>query len=187
MRLALKAVLSMGLALGAAGCNQDRPHEVGEARPDVDALHPDDRGLQSKDVVAASEQMAREILASPVVRQSPTQLTIVAENLVDETRDRNWAVNYDIFLARLKTNLGLYGKGQVTLIENRAKLNALRSKERDDVPGTMTRMQPDYALHGKAYDLPNRRTNYYVLEFDLTDLRNGTIPWNGKYDVKVAR
>ncbi|MGA2496274.1 MAG: hypothetical protein ABSH20_00950 [Tepidisphaeraceae bacterium] len=187
MRLALTAALSMGLALGAVGCNQDRPHDVGRARPDVDALNPHDRGLQSKDVVAASEQMARDVLAAPEVRQSPTQLTIVGDRFEDLTRDRNWSINYDIFLARLKSNLGIYGKGQVTLIENKAKLNAMRSTERDDVPGTMTRLQPDYALHGKAYDLPNRGTNYYLLEFDLTDLRTGQITWINKYEVKVAR
>ena len=187
MQLALKAVLSMGLALGAVGCNQDRPHEVGQARPDVDSLHPDDRGLQSKDVVAASEQMARDILAARELRQSPTQLTIVADNFEDLTRDRNWSINYDIFLARLKSNLGLYGKGQVTLIENKAKLNFLRSKERDDASGAMPRLQPDYALSGKAYDLPNRGTNYYLLEFNLTDLRSGTVTWINKYEVKAAR
>ena len=187
MQLALKAVLSLGLALGVFGCNQDRPHEVGEARPDVDSLHHEDRGLQSKDVVAASEQMARDILAAPEVRQSPAQLTIVADRFEDMTRDRNWSVNYDIFLSRLKSNMGLYGKGQVTLIENKGKLNYLRSKERDDMPGATPRLQPDYALSGKAYDLPNRGTNYYLLEFNLTDLRSGTITSINKYEVKVAR
>ena len=44
-----------------------------------------------------------------------------------------------------------------------------------------------YALSGKAYDLPNRGTNYYLLEFNLTDLRSGTVTWINKYEVKVAR
>jgi hypothetical protein len=187
MRFAVTAVLSAGLVMGILGCHQDRPHDVGEARPDVDSLRHGDRGLQSKDVVAASEQMSRDILASDPVRASPNQLAIVADRFEDQTVERSWAVNYDIFLARLKSNLGIYGKGQITLIENRAKLNALRSRERDDAPGTMTRVQPDYAMHGKVYDLPNRGTNYYLLEFDLTDLKSGIVVWTNRYEVKVKR
>jgi hypothetical protein len=187
MRIALAAVLSAGLAMGMFGCHQDRPHEVGEQRPDVDALHEDDRGLQSKDVVAASNQMARDLLASDPVRTSPTQVTIVADKFANETRDRNWDVNYDIFIARLQTNLGLYGKGQVTLIQNKQTTNVLRNAERDDMPTGTPRVQPNFSLHGKAMDMPNRATNYYFLQFELTDLRSGVIVWTNKYEVKVAR
>jgi hypothetical protein len=183
----IKYVLPLLIFAALAGCHQDRPHEIGQARPDPDALHDDDRGLQSKDLIAASELMTRDLLAHDVVRLSPVQLTIVADRFIDETRGRNWAVNYDIFLARLRTNLGIYGQGRVTLIENRATLGGLRSRERDDMPAGTARLQPNYALHGKAMDLPNRGTNFYYLQFDLTDLNTGVVVWTNRYEVKVAR
>ena len=49
---------------------KDRPHEYGKQRPPVDQLDSRDRGLQSKDVVAASDQMAMDLLALPELRDS---------------------------------------------------------------------------------------------------------------------
>jgi PBP1b-binding outer membrane lipoprotein LpoB len=35
--------------------------------------------------------------------------------------------------------------------------------------------------------MPNRATNYYLLDFEVTELRTGKIVWIGKYEVQVAR
>ena len=51
----------------------------------------------------------------------------------------------------------------------------------------MGRVQPDFALYGKAYDLPNRGTNYYLLEFTVVSLKSGVQVWTDQYEVKVAR
>ena len=90
-----------------------------------------------------------------------------------------------------------YGRNGVQLVDNKAKTAQLRSREldgaRDDFgqgsPGSaaLSRTQPNYALYGKALDMPNRRTNYYLLEFTVTDLRNGQIVWTNAYEVKVGR
>ena len=185
MRNALFISLLAGLTL--VGCNSDKPHEYGKKRPDVDALVEDDRGLESKDVVNSSDQMARDLLAAPAVRDSKVQLTVVCDRFEDHTTARNGRSNYDIFIRRLMSNLAISGKGQVALIENKARLSELRSSERDDAPGTMTRIQPNYALHGRIFDMPNRSTNYYMFEFDLTDFNTGVIVWSNRYEVKVSR
>jgi hypothetical protein len=191
-----KTFLALALLTAVAACNQDRPHEYGQQRPDVDSLDDRDRGLQSKDVVAASDQMARDLLADQELRRSTTQWTMVTDQLEDHTLDSRFNTNYDIFIQRLRTNLGIYGKGQVQLIETKRKINSLRSKELDGPaddfgqgtgPRPLSRIQPDYALHGKVYDLPNRGTNFYLLQFDVTSLKTGAIVWSGKYEVKVAR
>jgi hypothetical protein len=184
MRYPLSFCLLCGLVVG---CNSDKPHEYGQKRPDVDALVDDDRGLESKDVISAADQMARNLLADPVVRDSKVQLTVVCDRFEDHTTARNGRVNYDIFIAALKNRLSNQGKGQITLVENKAKLNDLRGRERDDAPGTMSRIQPNFYLNGKVYDMPNRTTNFYHIEFDLVDFNNGTIPWSHAYDVKVSR
>lgn len=196
MLKAAKAVVAVASLLLVIGCAEDRPHGYGQQRPDVDSLSPDDRGLQSKDVVSASDQMARDLLAADDLRRSQVQWTMVTDRMEDRTLGRDFAGNYDIFIQRLRTNLGIHGKGSVQLIENRQKINELRSRELDGPrdqfqqgsgAAPMGRLQPDFALHGKVFDMPNRGTNYYLMQFDVTDLRSGAIVWSNKYEVKVAR
>ena len=59
MLKAAKVVVAVASLLLAMGCSEDRPHSYGQQRGDVDSLSPDDSGLQSKDVVAASDQIGR--------------------------------------------------------------------------------------------------------------------------------
>jgi PBP1b-binding outer membrane lipoprotein LpoB len=196
MLKAAKVFMALASLVLVAGCTQDRPHRYGQQRPDVDSLHPADRGLQSKDVVSASDQMARDLLGADELRRSQVQWTMVTDRMEDRTLGRDFAGNYDIFIQRLRSNLGVYGKGNVQLIENRARLEQLRGRELDGPrdqfqqgsgAAPMGRLQPDFALHGKVFDMPNRGTNYYLLQFDVTDLRSGAIVWSNKYEVRVAR
>ena len=193
-----KLLLSLGLVAGLiSGCTRDIPNEYGNQRPPVDTIDERDRGLQSKDVVSASDLMARDLLADEGLRRANAQWVMVVDRFEDHTIDRRFNVNYDIFIERLRTNLGQYGKGNVTLVENKAKLNQLRNKELDQPRGDefgqgsggggLGRLQPDFALYGKAFDLPNRGTNYYLLEFTVVNLKAGTQVWTNKYEVKAAR
>jgi hypothetical protein len=187
-------LLGMGLTLATLGCQTDKPRDYGERRrPPVEDLDSRDRGLQSKDVVAASDQMAMDLLASPELNESRTQWVMVVDRV--ENRSQNARFDMDIFLRRLRVNLSKYGKGRVQLIENRDKLRELQAKEldneRDDMgQGTArrpARLQPDYSLYCRVSELPNRGTSYYFLEFTVTDLRDGTTPWTNAYEVKVER
>jgi hypothetical protein len=193
----IAGLLAVGLMVGVVGCHEDRPHEYGEQRPPVDQLDPGDRGLQSKDVVDASDQMAMDLLGNPDLNSSRTQWTIVVDHVDNQTSDPR--ANLDIFLQRLRTQLFKHGHGRVQLIENRAKLHELQSRERDTerddrfgqggtgASSAGARIQPDYSLYAVMMDLPNRQTDYYNCRFTLTDLRNGTIAWENEYEVKVAR
>jgi hypothetical protein len=198
MKIGPKALLGLGLAaLGVAGCNQHRPNDYHEQRGDVDALDREDRGLQSKDVVTASNQMARDLLTSPDLRRSKEQWTMVVTTMKDHTRGGQFGTNYDIFIERLRTELASQGRGQVTLVTNKAKITNLRNKEldgeRDDFQQGggggrgMSRVQPDFALRGDVYNMPNRANDFYLLSFTVTDLKSGTDVWVNKYEVKVAR
>lgn len=197
MSIGLKALVGLGLtAMGVAGCNQHRPNDYHEQRGDVDALDRDDRGLQSKDVVTASDRMARDLLASPDLRRSKEQWTMVVTTMKDHTRGGQFGTNYDIFLERLRTNLAAEGRGQVTLVTNKAKIANLRNREldgeRDDFQQGggargASRVQPDFALRGDVYNMPNRANDFYLMSFTVTDLRSGTDVWVNKYEVKVAR
>jgi len=188
-----------GLLLAAMGCSHDRPHEYGQQRPPVDQIDPRDRGIQSMDVIAASDKMASSLLSLPELNASKVQWTVVVDKVVDNTRDRTFMTDYQIFLERLRVNLSKQGHGRVQLIENRDQFYNLRNRElenggRDDFgqgsgrqPGAAQSIQPDFSLYMKASDLPNRATNYYFLEFTLTDMHNRTQVWNDAYEVRATR
>jgi hypothetical protein len=183
-----------------AGCASDRPHDYGENRPPVDSVSPDDRGLQSKDVVSASDQMAQDLLASPDLNHSQNRWTMVVDHVDNETQNHRF--NLDIFLERLRVNLAKYGHDRVALIENKAKYHGLQSNELEgeregdpyqqgDSAGTnkpvYRGIQPDYSLYAKIMEMPNRGTDYYYCEFTVTDLRTREQVWTNAYEVRVAR
>ena len=193
LRLTL-ATLTLGSIL-LTGCSPDRPDRYGEQRPPVDQLDNRDRDLQSKDVVAASDQMTASLLGDPALNADNKQWVMVVDRV--DTSGVGARQDLDIFLRRLRVNLARQGRGRVQLIENRDKLRELQSRELDGPadefgqgPGPRPpagRLQPDYSLYAKVSALPNRGTNYYFFEFTVTDLKSGTQPWTDAYEVRVER
>src|SRR5678816_4129064 len=88
-------VLVAAVVLGAAGC-ADKPHEYGQQRPPVGELDSRDRGLQSKDVVAASDQMAQDLLADRELNASRDRWMMVVDHVENKTADHGF--DMDIFL-----------------------------------------------------------------------------------------
>ena len=92
-----------------------------------------------------------------------------------------------------------WARGGVRLIENKARFHDLQNKElesgeRDtfgqgsgDHAVPQVQIQPDYVLYGKAIDMPNRATNYYFLEFVMTNFSTREQVWTGQYEVRAAR
>lgn len=194
-----KSAAALGvLAAALGGCS----HDYQDSRPPSDRVDKDNPGIQGFDVITASDKMSADLLALPQLNADRNQWTIVVGNMEDQTSQHGFGHNYDIFLARLKTNLARQSHGRVQLIENRDKFYNLRNKElelpneRDDfkqgggqagTPAAPQSVQPDYILHGVARDLPNGRSNYYMMEFDLSNLRNRMIAWNNAYEVTVRQ
>src|SRR5579862_7502721 len=82
--------MSLGIAfvVALAGCSHhDKPHEYGQQRPPVDQIDPRDTGLQSMDVVAATDKMASKLLAMPNLNASKTQWLIVVDKVDNQTTD----------------------------------------------------------------------------------------------------
>jgi hypothetical protein len=193
-------IATLGLLAAVAGCHSDRPHEYGQQRPPVDRRDSRDNGLQSKDVVASSDQMAMDLLALPELGRSNTRWTVVVDRVENLTAENRYSL--DIFLERLRVNLAKMGRGRVQLIENRDKLRDLQSRELEvgggsdkygqtgsrggTAPGPAG-IQPDFALYGRIMEMPNRATSYFLCEFTLTDLHTREQVWTSAYEVKVQR
>ncbi|QOV90665.1 hypothetical protein [Humisphaera borealis] len=195
-------ILLSGTLLGAGGlaCQPtDKPHDYGQQRPSVDDLDNRDRGLQSRDINQAADQMAADLLSDPELNRSREQWTIVVTSIEDKTRDKSFATDYDIFLQALKARIAKQGRGRVTLVTNRDKFYNLRDKELEgggkdpfgqgDGGGRAApaAVSPDYAMTGVVRDLPRRGTIYYQMEFSVEDLKRRVTSWTGSYEVKVAR
>jgi hypothetical protein len=200
------AALSLAAATALAGCASDhKPEGYHRERPDITEINSRDRGLQSSEVVEASEMLANKLLSLPEVTSSPRRLTVVFTHLEDLTRSRQF--NYDIFLERLKTEIGERGRDRIAIVTNRDTFYRTRNNELDPVRGERddfgqgeganrgggappaNRVQPDFAIQGKVMDLVNRGTTFYQFTFSLTDIRSnggGTeIPLG--YNVRVRR
>ena len=197
------SALFTALALGAGvGCDTDRPTEYGRQRPPIDELDPRDRGLQSVDVLKASDEIAASLLSLPELRESDRRWSLVVTDVEDLTRDRKFrGIDYNIFIERLRSNLARQGRSQIRLIENRDRFYDTRSRElegeleRDEFgqgegrgPAAAPRaVSPDFGLYAKAMDLPNRGTTYYLIQFVVTNLRTREQVFVDDYEVRVSR
>ncbi len=108
MNRASIAAITLGLlALPLWGCSSD----YGDQRPDAAQLSPDDSGLQSKDVIACTNQLVSDLLSSQQLNSSPTQWTLVVTGVQDETIDHMFATNYDIFTESLRSAISEKAQG----------------------------------------------------------------------------
>ena len=200
-RLRVAAALALGvmtLAPLACSSSPEDPSDYSRQRPPADRLDRRDRGLQSYDVVSASEQMANSLLSRPFVQESPEPLRVVVgypQNMTQTARQ-----DLQIFLQRLEVELSRQGTGKIDLIENRDNFRGLQSEEleqpgmgeREDFGGGRAQpgpagVQPDYTLYVEVTDLPNRGTNFYNFQFRLTNMQTRQTPWLDAYEVRVAR
>ena len=179
------------LGVGAGGCSHDAPDRIGEKRPPISEIDNRDRGLQSKDVVQATDLMAMSLLGDPAFNASKEQWTIVVGNIRNESTNTRQAL--DIFLERLRTQLYKHGRGRVTLIQNRADYRDRQAGELEidtaphgGQPGPKG-IQPDFQLDGVVSELPNRGTSYYYMSFSVNNMRDRTVAWTDAYEVRVER
>ena len=190
------AVLGVLALTGLIGCQPDRPHEYGRERQPVDELSGSDTGLQSKDVVDAADKVSRDLLTDRRLNASDRPWTMVVTNMKDETTGLVGPRNFDIFIQALKGDLARKSDGRITLITNKAEFHNLRNQElensRDDFGqgggnAAPNAINPDYALTGTALDLPNRSTDFYLLDFRVENLKTRELVFDRQYQVKVAR
>ena len=190
----MKAAITTGIlamALLGAGCNSYE-----KERPPVDQLDSRDEGLQSKEIVTATDKMAASILSDPEINARKERLIIVAGHMDDQTTT---SFPKDLFIQRLKTSIARAGKGRIQLVENMARLKQMQSEELE--PGAVANepgrpapgpagLQPDYTLNGTITELRKQGTSYYYCEFLLTGIKGAEarqIIWTNSYEVKVAR
>jgi hypothetical protein len=158
----------------------------------VEAGH--NTALDSVDLVKMTDDMAAKIATDPdVIRayeeHGPLRIVVqpVENEMTAEVLPRGPA---DAFTARVRTLLAKHAPQRFTWVMNRDAFYRLRNKEVEGVePGPdPTAVNPEYALVARFQTLtkedPKRRSVYYLCIYELTNLENRTILWNGSYEVK---
>ena len=187
-----------GLAVLAGGCASSG----GVKNPSgvqVTEMRADERGfvagtgVESQDLVAVADKMARGILGLEQISAAKSPPYIVLETVNNETR---FPINKDIFLTRIQTQLASKSGGKVLFLA-RERLNTL-IKERDAKragqfnsaadPNVQEFKGADYFLTGKLQSLTTKTkdgtSDYVLYTFQLIDARTSIIVWAGDHEIK---
>jgi PBP1b-binding outer membrane lipoprotein LpoB len=183
-----------GLLWGCASSGVKNPSGV-----PVTEMKADERGfvagtgVESQDLVAVTDKMARSILSLPAIATAAVPPYIVLEPVQNDTR---FPINKDIFLTRLRTQLTSKSSGKVKFLA-REQMAALE-KERDlkrtgqvtstSDPNVQEFKGADFFLTGKLQGMTTRTkagtSDYVLYSFQLINPRTSEIVWEDVAEIK---
>jgi penicillin-binding protein activator len=150
-------------------------------------------GIESQDLVAVTDKMARSILGIPEITQATVTPRVVLEPVNNETR---FPINKDIFLTRIRTQLNEKAAGKVRFLA-RENMKALEREQQLKQDGLVTSSQDpnvvrfkgaDYFLTGKLQGLSTRTSagmsDYILYSFQLIDASTSEIVWESSAEIK---
>ena len=150
-------------------------------------------GVESQDLVAVTDKMARSILDTPQVRNAQSPPVVVLDPVMNETR---FPINKDMFLTRIQVLLNSKCDKKVQFLA-RDRLAALE-RERDlkrsgqvtssSDPNVVEFKGGDFLLTGKLQSLTTRNSrgisDYVLYSFELVDARTTAIVWQDFAEIK---
>jgi PBP1b-binding outer membrane lipoprotein LpoB len=165
----------------------------------VTEMKPDERGfvagtgVESQDLVAVTDKMARGILGVPEIAHARTTPRIVLDPVKNETR---FPINKDIFNDRILNRLMEHAAGKVRFLA-RDRMAALERERNLKRTGQVTASSDpnvnefrgaDYFLTGKLQGMSTRTSqgtsDYIMYSFELIDARTSEIVWRGSAEIK---
>jgi len=197
----VSSVVLSGLVLSIAllaGCATD----AGVRNPSgvaVTEMRPDERGfvagtgIESQDLVAVTDKMARSILGIPEIARAQVKPYIVLEPVVNNTR---FPINKDIFLTRIRTQLNSKATGRVSFLDREMMRTLERERSLKQSGQVTSSSDPrvvefrgaDYFLTGKLDGMTTRTSagtsDYVLYSFRLTNARTSEIVWEDTAEVK---
>jgi len=150
-------------------------------------------GIESQDLVAVTDKMARSILEVPQVKNALQPPIVALDPVVNETR---FPINKEMFLTRIRAGLMSKSSGRVQFIA-RDRLAALEQERAMKQAGQVTSSSDpnavefrgaDYFLTGKLQGLSTRTSqgtsDYILYSFQLIDARTSIIVWEDMAEIK---
>lgn len=190
----LSVTLLAFLIAGCATSGVQNPKGVG-----VTELRPDEKGfvtstgIESQDIVTVADKMARGIVGLPQIVSATVPPRMVLDPVINETR---FAINKDIFLTRMMTQLTAKSQGKVIFLA-RERMDALNREREMKRTGQVTATSDpnvqefkgaDFFLTGKLQGLSTRTSqgtsDYVLYTFQVIDARTSEIVWAGDHEIK---
>ena len=150
-------------------------------------------GVESQDLVAVTDKMARSILSTPQIQKAGGVPRVVLDPVINETR---FALNKDIFLTRIRTQLNQQARGKVIFLA-REKMATLEREQQLKQSGQVTSSSDpnvvefkgaDFFLTGKLQGLTTKSSkgvsDYILYSFQLIDARTSDIIWEDSAEIK---
>jgi penicillin-binding protein activator len=150
-------------------------------------------GIESQDVVAVTDRMARSILAIPQITNAVGTPCIVLDPIENDTR---FPINKDIFLTRIEDELIRKAGGRVNFLA-RDRMNTLQHERELKQSGQVTASADpaasefkgaDYFLTGKIEGISTRTaagdSDYIRYSFRLIDARTSIEVWGDFAEIK---
>jgi hypothetical protein len=182
--------------LALAAC-ANPPHNLGQSGLRIDPSHdaPGEIGtatLRSDDLVRASDEAAEDIASRLDISDAQSPPVIFLGKVENHTSmpQQDWQV----FLVRLRGLLAQSGTDSrhgLRFVRERDFVEQQRRREFGSEEGYAS--SADYELACEVHDLPSRGSQYYLLSFQLVQLREarsgpnlgpGAIVWEDQYEVK---
>jgi hypothetical protein len=192
--LTCSGLLAVALITGCASKGVRNPSGV-----PVTEMRADERGfvagtgVESQDLVAVAEKMARSIMSIPEIANSQRPPNVVLEPVINETR---FPINKDIFLDRIRVTLSTEAQGKVIFLA-RDRMEAIERERELMRSGQVTASSDpnlnefrgaDYFLTGKLSGLTTRTSagtsDYILYSFQLIDPRTTRIVWENYAEIK---
>jgi PBP1b-binding outer membrane lipoprotein LpoB len=189
-------VTTVGIALvaGCASSGVRNPSGVPVTRMSADEQgFVAGTGVESQDLVAVTDKMARSVLAIPQIANAPAPPVVILDPVENQTR---FPINKDIFLTRIRAELNSKTRGKVMFMA-RERMAALERERKLKQDGALTstsdpRIQEfkgaDYLLTGTLQGLSTRTaagtSDYVLYAFQLIDARTSAIVWEDSAEVK---
>ncbi len=192
------AIVTIGLTLPVLfACQTTAPPNRGNSGyrmdPSRDAASEVHTGtLRSTDLVTATDRMAQDIASRLDVTNRDSPPRIVVGRL--ENRTSMPHQNYQVFLTRLRAQLMSSGSSNgLEFIRDRRFIEQQQEREYGEGASDGYRSRADYVLTCEMWDMASGGTWYYLLDYQLVQLRDaetgpnlgaGAIVWENKYEVK---
>jgi penicillin-binding protein activator len=188
------AVAAMAFISGCASSGVHNPSGVG-----VTQMRPDEQGfvagtgVESQDLVAVTDKMARSILGIQQIVNAQGTPRIVLDPVKNETR---FPINKDIFLTRIRTQLNSKSAGKVLFLardrmatlENERNLKQSGQVTASSDPRVVEFKGADFFLTGSLQGISTRTgagtSDYILYAFQLIDARTSDIIWEDSAEIK---
>lgn len=188
----LVSVIATLVGCASSGVSNPRGVPVTEMKPDERGFVAG-TGVESQDLVAVTDKMARSILGTPQIQKANGTPRVVLDPVVNETR---FAINKDIFLTRIRTALNQQARGKVIFLA-RDRMATLEREQQLKQSGQVTANHDpnvvefkgaDFFLTGKLQGMTTKTSkgvsDYILYSFQLIDARTSDILWEDSAEVK---